>query len=116
MAITDAYHALVSRRPRQQLYSPPEAAEYIAAYSGELFEPELVQMFFRKIPFYPRGVMVKLSTGESGIVTNPNVGYVGRPVVRVCYGRDGLEVEKLYDMGLNESQHQDKVIVEILEY
>jgi HD-GYP domain-containing protein (c-di-GMP phosphodiesterase class II) len=116
IAIAATYHALVSRLPHKEPYSPPEAAEYIAAYSGELFDPELVQLFIRNIPFYPKGVMVKLSTGETGIVANTNIGFIGRPIVRICYDRNGCEVPKPYDIDLSESEHQSKMVVEILEY
>lgn len=114
--IASTYHALVSRRPHQEPYAPPEAAEYIAAYSGEIFDPELAQTFVRSVPFYPKGVMVKLSAGDTGIVTNTNVGYIGRPVVRVCYDRNGVEVTKPYDTDLTQPEHQDKLIAEVLDY
>jgi HD-GYP domain-containing protein (c-di-GMP phosphodiesterase class II) len=116
IAIASAYHALVSRRPRQEPYAPPEAAEYIAAYSGEYFDPELVQIFLRSVPFYPKGVMARLSTGETGVVTNTNVGYIGRPVVRICCDRNGVDVAKPYDTDLTQPEQQDKVIVEVLDY
>jgi HD-GYP domain-containing protein (c-di-GMP phosphodiesterase class II) len=116
IAIADTYHALVSRRPHKDPHSPPEAAEFITAYSGELFDPELVQLFIQNIPFYPKGVMVKLSTGETGIVTNTNIGYIGRPIIRICYDRNGCEVPKPYDIDLSKPEHQSKVVVEILEY
>ncbi len=116
MAIASTYHALVSRRRGQQPFPPPEAAEFIAAYSGDLFDPELAQVFIRNVPFYPKGVTVKLNSGEMGIVTDANIGYIGRPVVRVCYDRNSAVVEKPYDMDLTESEHQNKMILEILDY
>lgn len=116
IAIASTYHALVSHRRGQQPYPPPEAAEFIVAYSGELFDPELVQTFIRNVPLYPKGIMVKLSSGEKGIVTNANIGYIGRPMVRICYDRNGKGVPKLYDIDLTNSDHQSKMIVEILDY
>jgi len=116
MAIASTYHALVSQRRGQQPYSPPEAAEFIVAYSGELFDPELVQTFIRNVPLYPKGVMVKLSSGEKGIVTDTNIGYVGRPVVRICYDRNGGVVQKPYDIDLTKPDQQNKMIAAILDY
>ena len=116
IAIASTYHALVSQRRGQQPYSPPEAAEFIVAYSGELFDPELVQTFIRNVPLYPKGVMVKLNSGEKGIVTDTNVGYIGRPVVRICYDRNGGVVQKPYDIDLTRQDQQNKMIVDILDY
>ena len=115
MAIASTYHSLVSRSSDRQPYFPPEAAEYIAAYSGELFDPELVQVFFRSVPFYTTGKMVKLNDGQVGIVASSNVGYVGRPVVRICYDRANQEVLKPYDIDLSKPEYQNVTIVEILD-
>lgn len=116
MAIASTYHSLVSRRVNQEPYSPPEAAEYISAYSGELFDPELVQAFVRNVPFYPKGAMVKLNTGDSGVVTHSNIGFIGRPVVRICYDRNAAELPKPEDTDLTKPENQDKLIVEVLDY
>jgi len=116
IAVASAYHSLVSRRRGQQPYSPPEAAEFIVAYSGELFDPKLVQIFIENVPLYSKGVMVKLSSGEAGIVTDSNIGFIGRPIVRICYDRNGAEVEKPYDIDLADSEYQNKLVVETMEY
>jgi len=116
MAIAGTYHELVSQRPKQQPFSPPEAAEYVAAYSGELFDPELAQIFFRSIPFYSKGRTVKLSDGEVGIVVDANVGHIGRPLVRICYDRYEEEVETPYDIDLSSPEYQNRMIVQILDY
>jgi hypothetical protein len=60
--------------------------------------------------------MVKLSSGEKGIVTNPNIGFIGRPTVRVCYDRNGRAEPKPYDMNMTDSEYQNKTITEILDY
>ena len=90
LAITDTYYALVSRRPHRQSYLPHEAIEFIMAYSGELFDPEFVRLFTKLVPLYPTGVMVKLNTGEEGIIADAKPGFIGRPVVRICYDKHKL--------------------------
>jgi HD-GYP domain-containing protein (c-di-GMP phosphodiesterase class II) len=116
IAIASTYHALISRHRNQPAYPPPEAAEYISAYSGELFDPEMVQIFLRNVPFYPKGVSVKLNTGEIGIVTDSNIGYIGRTKVRVCYSRDNLELAKPVDVDLSLPENQSITIAQILDY
>ena len=115
IAIASTYHSLISRHRNQQPVTPPEAAEYISAYSGELFDTDLVQTFIRSVPFYPKGVSVKLNTGEIGIVTDSNIGYIGRTKLRICYGRNGVEV-KPYDKDLNIPENQNVTIAQILDY
>ncbi len=115
IAIASSYHSLISSHRNQKAYTPPEGAEYISAYSGELFDPEFVSLFLRNVPFYPKGISVRLSSGEIGIVTDSNIGYIGRTQVRVCYGRDGIEL-KPYNLDLSKPENQNVTIVEILDY
>ncbi len=116
IAVTDTYYALVSRRPHRQSYLPHEAIEFIMAYSGDLFDPELVRLFTKLVPLYPTGVMVNLNTGESGIISNAKPGFIGRPVVRICCDKDLKELTKPYDMDLTESEHQHRLVTDVMEY
>ncbi len=116
LAITDTYYGLVSRRPHRQSYLPHEAIEFIMAYAGELFDPDLVRLFTKLIPLYPTGIMVNLNTGERGIISNAMLGAIGRPVVRICYDKDLKELGKPFDMDLTESQHQHRLVTSVVEY
>lgn len=116
ISLASTFHALVSRRHGEQPFSPPEAAEFIVAYSGEYFDPNLVQIFLKNAPMYPKGVMVKLNTGESGIVVETNVGYIGRPRVRICLDRNNRRVDEPFEIDLTQSEYQSHMITEILYY
>lgn len=116
LAIADTYYALVSRRPHRQSHLPHEAIEFMMAYSGELFDPELISLFTKLVPLYPTSVMVKLNTGESGIIVNARPGLIGRPVVRICYNKNFSEVTNPFDMDLSDSEHQHRLVTEIVEY
>jgi HD-GYP domain-containing protein (c-di-GMP phosphodiesterase class II) len=116
ISVASTYHSLISNHRNLKAYSPPEAAEYISAYSGELFDPEIVQIFMKHVPFYPKGVSVRLNNGEIGVVTEPNVGYIGRTTVRIFYSRDMLEVQKPFDIDLSKAENQHLTIAEILDY
>lgn len=115
IGMAETYYEGRSARPSRKPYSPMDAFENVMASGGELFDPELVQVFARRVPIFPSGVMVKLSTNHRGIITNVNIGHVGRPVVRVCYDVLGNEVHPPYDMDLSESEHQFKLIAELLD-
>jgi HD-GYP domain-containing protein (c-di-GMP phosphodiesterase class II) len=116
IGIADTYYALVSRRPHRQAYLPHEAIEFVMAYSGELFDPDMARLFSRVLPLYPTGVMVNLNTGEQGIVSNAQIGHVGRPVVRVCYDKDKQELKRPFDVDLTDSQHQHRLVAGVVEY
>ncbi len=111
--MADTYHSLLSRRPHRQALRPQDAVEFIVAYSGELFDPELVQVFARQIPQYPAGLAVKLSSGEVGIVSNPNIGHIARPIVRIC-AENGENLKEPYDLDLSRPERMTKLITEVL--
>ena len=115
IGIADAYYDLVSIRPWREPYKQMNAFEYVMAYGGELFDPEWVQVFSRHVPIYPCGVMVKLTTGEIGIVVDANLGHVGRPIIRVFNDTIGNEVSTPYDIDLSQPEYQRKLIAQLLE-
>jgi HD-GYP domain-containing protein (c-di-GMP phosphodiesterase class II) len=116
LAIADTCCCIASKRPYRQAFPPYEAGELVVACSGGLFDPDLVQIFMEQIPLFPAGVMVRLNTGEMGIVVDANVGLVGRPVVRVCYGPDSREVETPYDLDLSDDEYENILVTTAYEY
>jgi HD-GYP domain-containing protein (c-di-GMP phosphodiesterase class II) len=82
-AIADVYDALTSDRPYRQGLSPNDAYEYLIAGSGTQFDPEILREFLRHVALYPVGSVVKLSTGDIGIVKHVFSGLQTRPIVRL---------------------------------
>ncbi len=117
LAIADSYTELISVSPwRTRVYMPHEAIEFIMAYSGEYFNPEMVDAFVKQIPCYPAGLTVELNTKEVGIVSDSKRGFIGRPVVRICYHpKEGI-LQQPYDLDLSKPDFQSKFIVKILDY
>ena len=115
LAIADAYYELVSKRPGRDELIPHQAVEYIMAYGGDFFDPELVQVFARQVPLYATGLTVRLSTGESGVISDPNYGYIGRPVVRIFYDRHMAPVDSPYELDLSLAHHQDRLVAQLME-
>lgn len=79
---TDVYDAITSHRPYRRAKEPFEAIEYIMANAGEAFDPELVDVFVKKIAPYPIGTCVQLSNGVTAIVVENHEGNCLRPTVR----------------------------------
>ena len=116
ITIADTYFDLVSAHPGRPAVMPHEAVEYIMGSSGEHFEPALVESFVREIPLYPTGVTVKLNTGELGIVSDANLGYVGRPRVRICVDERSRPVKEPFDLDLSGVENQGKLVVQVVDY
>lgn len=113
IAIGDVYDSLLSKRPHRDDLKPHEAVQFVLEESGRMFDPDLAAAFARRIPQYPAGLGVRLTSGHVGIVSRPNAGRFGRPVVRVCVEK-GAPVPKPYDIDLSSPEHEDKSIAQVL--
>ena len=116
LGMCDAVCSTASKRPYRQPFQPYEATELLVACSRVLYDPDLVQLFLENVPAFPTGVMVKLNAGEVGIVVNANLGLVGRPRVRVCYDKDGKQLETPYEVDLAEDEHASRLVTSAVEY
>lgn len=86
--ITDVYDAITSKRPYKEPNTPMEAIAFIIKNTGKMFDKEFVELFLGVVPAYPKGLMVKLSNGEKGIVVENYKGYVLRPKIRLMDGEE----------------------------
>jgi HD-GYP domain-containing protein (c-di-GMP phosphodiesterase class II) len=116
LAITDNYYELVSARPDRRALMPHEAVEFIMAFSAESSDPNVVQIFSRQIPLYPTGVMVKLSSGEIGIISDSNIGHIGRPIVRIVIDQDAKDITRPFDLDLSHPRNQRQLITKVMEF
>ena len=80
---------------------PYEALEIIYATSGIYFDAKLVNLFLTSIALYPMGALVRLSTGEIGVITNIRKNHGARPVINVHYNSfyKPLSQPKIVDLG-----------------
>jgi HD-GYP domain-containing protein (c-di-GMP phosphodiesterase class II) len=94
ISVADKYTAVVSKRPgNKKIYMPHEAMQFVIDHSGEYFNPEIVELFVRWVPCYSSGLTVKLNTGETGIVSDSKLGFIGRPVVRIFFDNEGKPIK-----------------------
>ncbi len=110
VAIIDFYDAVTHTRSYRSKILPHQALAFLKMNRGILFDPFYVEVFLRCIPPYPLGAMVKLSSGESGVVVGLIDGMFSRPRVRIFYDASGREI-KPFDVNLAE--HPDLNIVEV---
>ncbi len=91
-AIADVYDALTSDRTYRKRLLPHEAIEFLMGNGDRYFSLELVTTFVSAIAPYPVGTMVKLSTGETAIVTEVDMAFASRPTVRLVQDAKGKDL------------------------
>lgn len=91
---------------------PYEAIEVVYATGGSYFDAKLVEMFVRAILLYPMGALVRLSTGEIGVVTNIRKNFGVRPVVNVHYNSffKPLSIPKEVDLGVQRTIFIEEIL------
>lgn len=100
VAVADAYDAMTSRRSYSDARLQDEAMEVLALNAGSAFDPVLVRWFVQMMGIYPPRSVVRLSSGEVGVVVRPGGSDVLRPCVRVFADAEGRIVEPLdVDLG-----------------
>lgn len=81
--LADSYDTLVTKMPSKEAMSPSDAVEYIMAMAGVEFDPQMVNIFIRRIAVYPVGCEVELSNGLRAIVAENFRDFALRPLVKV---------------------------------
>ena len=102
LRIADTYDALTSERKyRPRAFSPDEALKLMWNKVGEDYDPILLKSFINMVGLYPVGTILKLDTGEMGLV----VDYPGefdrtRPLVMLLVddGQGGLKSGKTVNL------------------
>jgi len=71
LRIADTYDALTSERKyRPRAFSPDEALRLMWSKVGEDYDPILLKIFINMVGLYPVGTVLKLDTGEMGLVVD----------------------------------------------
>lgn len=102
LSICDCYDAMTTHRIYQRCYEPREALEFMSKMAGKNFEPNYLKAFIKMLGIYPQGTLVKLNTGETGIVTRPNPSSPDEPIIKVVYDIFGNKLEKIKTIDLSK--------------
>jgi putative nucleotidyltransferase with HDIG domain len=102
-SIADVYDAMRSQRGYQQAFPTDRILEVLKRNDGKHFDQHLVRRFVQLIGIYPVGTIVRLDTGEVGVVQRVYAPDPYRPHVRVLIGREGARLELPYDINLWET-------------
>lgn len=96
--ICDHYNQLLRKNKLPEY----QAIEYLYGGGGLYFDAKIVQAFFNNLAVYTLGSLVRLTTGEVGIVINVRKNLGPRPIVRVYYNRVNRPLTVPRDVDLGE--------------
>ncbi|MDD3719601.1 MAG: HD-GYP domain-containing protein [Actinomycetota bacterium] len=91
--VCDVYDAMTSARPYQKARTPDQAMRVLVKDMGTAFDPLLVKVFIDMMGLFPVGTMVRLATGEVGVIYEPGENDALWPRVKVIRDAEGGEVE-----------------------
>ena len=100
--ISDVYDAMRSQRAYQQSFPTDRILAVLKRNDGSQFDQHLVRRFTQLMGIYPPGNLVKLDTGELGVVLRVYAPDPYRPKVRVIAAVDGEKLQRPYDINLWE--------------
>ena len=98
----DVYDAVTSDRVYHKGMPSHQALQKIYEWAKTDFYPVYVQRFIQCVGIYPVGSVVRLDTGEVGIVCRQNHVELLRPWVRVVRGAGGEPLPHPVDVDLTE--------------
>ncbi|MBC3804777.1 HD domain-containing protein [Acetobacterium fimetarium] len=113
ISIADVYDAMTSDRSYRKAIIPSEVIEYIMGNSETIFDPELVDIFIKKIAPYPTGTCVELSNGLTGIVIENYENYCMRPKIRIY--KDKKKDIEMYDINLADKDFLNVTITKVVD-
>jgi HD-GYP domain-containing protein (c-di-GMP phosphodiesterase class II) len=93
LGLADRYHAMISPRAYRKGLSPTQALKKIFQTRGKEIDEKIALLFIKIVGIYPPGSFVRLSNGETAIVTRRG-GDPMKPVVKSILSRSGKFLEK----------------------
>lgn len=109
-AICDVYDAMTSRRSYKAPCTPAETIAAMHSWKGH-FDSGLLFSFMRSLDLFPAGMLVRLKSGNLGVVL-PNRRRVSRVKVRIFYDLAGSQFIKPVDIILTDSPDDDQILSE----
>lgn len=99
LQVCDAFDCMISGMECKRT-GIQKALEYLIETSDILFERKIVKVLQKMIAYYPVGTIVKLNTGETGLVISQTENSI-RPVIRVM-NEENQMTDIIYDLLKNK--------------
>ena len=102
VSAANIYDELMADRPNRPPYEVSQALNLIRRMSNIYFDPRVVTAMISNIAVYPAGTIIKLNTGDIGIVTHINNTAPHRPVVRIVVDNNMRRVRNPHEVDLSK--------------
>ncbi len=99
-SIADVYDAMRSQRAYQNAFPSDRILAVMKRAEGSQFDQHLVRRFVQLIGIYPVGSLVRVDTGQLGVVRQIHAPDPHRPQVRIISDERGTLIERPYDVDL----------------
>lgn len=100
VAVVDTYDALTTDRPYRERWTPQQAIAWMLYEAGGRYDRQLLARFALRAGLYAPGSLVRLATGELGIVVKGSFQAPDKPVIKIVSGGSG-GAESLIDLAQN---------------
>lgn len=100
VAVADFFDAITSDRAYAAGISPHDAMRRLYDEAGHAFQREIVEQFIQCIGIYPTGTLVKLTTGEVGVVVGQNRVRRLKPRLMLIFDATGQTLDPFVDLDL----------------
>lgn len=103
-SVVDIFDALTTDRPYKKRWSFHKTLNLMKNRISKRLDPEVMEVLLSLVPEFPAGLVVKLSTGESGIIISANPNMRLDPKVRIIEDAKGNKLNKewVYEINLGE--------------
>lgn len=101
VAVANIYDELMAERPNRPPFEVNQAINLIRRMSDIYFEPRVVTAMISNIASYPVGSIVRLNTGDIGIVTHLNNDAPHRPKIRIVFDLDQRKLQIPHEIDLS---------------
>ena len=114
VAVANVYDALVADRPFRPGFSSHIACEMMMTMAGRFLDLDILKVFLERVASYPIGSVVRLSNGETGVVTEVPEGMPSRPKVKIIMDGSGAlqKEEQERDLSTELTLFVDRVVDE----
>jgi len=114
VSIANAYDNLIADKPGQPGLKMHVAYETIVSGVNTLFEPETAKCFLSRIALYPVGTMVRVTTGQIGVVIAVTPQLQHRPIIKLLTDQSDELLFEPEELDLADFDNQTVFIQEIL--
>lgn len=115
ISVVDVYDALTSRRVYKDPIPPAKALGMMYQWRDRDFTPQAIENFIRCMGVFPVGSLVRLSSGEYGIVATANAVRPTKPEVKVVLdAKKRPQIPRVLDLHALEDTPEAVDIVEVL--